>query len=287
MSTDKARMTPARKAGAVKPAHLEQRDAGGWELEHRYGERVHILDNVYLLSALARIGSPQVAHRDLMALLRSVYQSLLVTACGRELPRVAAGIPTRMAEQHEDRGIYRGPVFDPNIHVVVVDIIRAGIVPSQVCFELLIAMLSEQRVRLDHLTMARQSDARGHVTGVDLSGSKIGGSVEGSYMLLPDPMGATGKTTVRALKHYRARFGKPRKIVALPMIVTPEYLRAVLEEFDNLVVYTARLDRGMSDPDVLASVPGTHWDREKGLDEKSYIVPGAGGMGEVINNSWC
>jgi uracil phosphoribosyltransferase len=61
----------------------------------------------------------------------------------------------------------------------------------------------------------------------------------------------------------------------------------VLEEFDNLVVYTARLDRGLSDPDVLASEPGTHWDRERGLDEKSYIVPGAGGMGEVINNSWC
>ena len=26
---------------------------------------------------------------------------------------------------------------------------------------------------------------------------------------------------------------------------------------------------------------------KKGLDGKSYIVPGAGGMGEVINNSWC
>jgi hypothetical protein len=43
----------------------------------------------------------------------------------------------------------------------------------------------------------------------------------------------------------------------------------------------------MSDPEVLATMPGTYWDREKGLDEKSYIVPGAGGMGEVINNSWC
>lgn len=286
MKAEGARMTPARRS-VGKPGQLEPHDTGRWELEHRYGERVHILDNVYLLSALARIGSPEVAHRDLMALLRSVYQSLFVTACGRELPRVAADIPTRMAEHHPERGIYRGPVFDRGIRVVVVDIIRAGIVPSQVCFELLIAMLSEQRVRLDHLTMARQSDAQGHVTGVDLSGSKIGGSVEGSYLLLPDPMGATGKTTIRALKHYLANFGKPRKIVALPMIVTPEYLRAVLGEFENLVVYTARLDRGMSEPDVLASVPGTHWERERGLDEKSYIVPGAGGMGEVINNSWC
>jgi uracil phosphoribosyltransferase len=258
-----------------------------WELEHRYGSRVHILDNVYLLSALARIGSPEVAHRDLMALLRSVYQSLLMTACGRELPRVDAQVPSRMAAAHPERGVYEGPVFDPSVEIVVVDIIRAGIVPSQVCFELLTAVLSERRLRLDHLTMARQSDDHGKVVGVDLSGSKIGGRVDGAYLVLPDPMGASGATTIRALRHYEQSFGRPEKILALPMIATPEYLRAVLEEFENLVVYTARLDRGMSDPDVLASVPGTHWDRERGLDAKSYIVPGAGGMGEVINNSWC
>jgi len=258
-----------------------------WELAHRYGERVHIFDNVYLLSALARIGNPTTPHRDLMALLRSVYQHLLMTACGRELPRVSASVPSRMEATHKDRGVYRGPVFDPDVNVVVVDIIRAGIVPSQICFELLNSVLSEQRVRLDHLTMARVSDAQGNVTGVDLSGSKIGGSVEDAVLILPDPMGATGKTTVRALQHYLQHFGRPRKVIALPMIATPEFLRALLEEFEDLVIYTARLDRGMSDSEVLATVPGTYWDREKGLDSKSYIVPGAGGMGEVINNSWC
>lgn len=159
-----------------------------WELAHHYGERVHILDNVYLLSALARIGSPKIAHRDLMALLRSVYQTLLMTACGRELPRVLTSVPSRMADTHGERGFYRGPMFDPHTKIVVVDVIRAGIVPSQVCFELLTPVLSEQNVRLDHLTMARQSDAHGHVVGVDLSGSKIGGRVEGSIMILPDPM---------------------------------------------------------------------------------------------------
>jgi uracil phosphoribosyltransferase len=124
------------------------------------------------------------------------------------------------------------------------------------------------------------------VTGVDLSGSKIGGSVEGAVLLLPDPMGATGQTTARVLRHYRETYGRPSRVVALPMIATPEYLRTVLA-FEELVVYTARLDRGMSPPGVLRSLPGSRWDEERGLDEKSYIVPGAGGMGEVINNSWC
>lgn len=258
----------------------------GWEREHRYGERVHVLDNVYLLSALARIGSPDVPPSDLMALLRSVYQTLLVVSSGRELPRVHADTPSRMADVHPARGVVRGEVFDPEVEVVVVDVIRAGIVPSQVCFELLTSLLPAGRVRHDHLTMARRSNEHGEVTGVDLSGSKIGGSVEGSVLFLPDPMGATGQTTVRALAHYVEGYGRPSKVVALPMIATPEYLRTVLA-LDDLVVYTARLDRGMSDPEVLAAVPGTYWDRERGLDEQSYIVPGAGGMGEVINNSWC
>jgi uracil phosphoribosyltransferase len=275
------------RTGAGRPDAAEPAGSpSGWELEHRYGERVHILDNVYLLSALARIGSPGVAHRDLMALLRSVYQTLLMTACGRELPRRHAEVASRMAAQHPARGVYRGPLFDPAVNVVVVDVIRAGIVPSQVCFELLTALLTTENVRLDHLTMARKSDEHGNVVGVDLSGSKIGGPVDGAVLLLPDPMGATGKTTERVLRHYHESFGRPSKVIALPMIATPEYLRTVLE-FDELVVYTARLDRGMSDPADLEGVPGTHWERERGLDEKSYIVPGAGGMGEVINNSWC
>jgi uracil phosphoribosyltransferase len=33
--------------------------------------------------------------------------------------------------------------------------------------------------------------------------------------------------------------------------------------------------------------PGVEWERERGLNEQSYIVPGAGGMGEVLNNAWC
>jgi uracil phosphoribosyltransferase len=42
----------------------------------------------------------------------------------------------------------------------------------------------------------------------------------------------------------------------------------------------------MSPPDVLAEIPGARWDEESGLDDDDYIVPGAGGVGEIINNSW-
>jgi len=47
-----------------------------------------------------------------------------------------------------------------------------------------------------------------------------------------------------------------------------------------------RLDRGLSPPDVLAAVPGERWDDERGLNEHQYIVPGGGGLGEVMNNAF-
>ena len=258
-----------------------------WEVAHAYGERVHILDNAHLLTVLARLSSDAAAHPELPELVRTVYRGLLSAVCGRELPRVQAEVPTRMATAHPRAGVYRGPLLDPATRVVVVDVVRGGIVPAQTCFEMLCAVLPPANVRLDHLTLQRVSDGAGRVVGADLSGCKVGGSIEGSFLLLPDPMGATGATTVRVLEHYLETCGRPARIIAMPMIATPEYLKAVLGASPELAVYAARLDRGLSPPHVLRARPGERWDEERGLDAKGYIVPGAGGIGEVMNNAWC
>ncbi len=259
----------------------------GWELEHGYGPKVHILDNLYLLTALSKLSGKRIRHPEMTATLRRVYQIMLANVAGHDLPCVRTEEPTRMQDLHPAEGVYRGDVLDPATRIVIVDIIRAGIVPSQVCFEMLTAVLPDENIRLDHLNMARKSDAAGHVVGVDLSGSKIGGTVDGSILLLPDPMGATGSTTIRAIDHYRRNHGKPSRVIAMPMIATPEYLRAVLDAVEDVVIYTARLDRGLSSPETLARLPGERWSEERGLNAHGYIVPGAGGMGEVLNNSWC
>ncbi|MBK8098993.1 MAG: uracil phosphoribosyltransferase, partial [Planctomycetes bacterium] len=45
-------------------------------------------------------------------------------------------------------------------------------------------------------------------------------------------------------------------------------------------------DRGLSSERALASIPGTFPNEERGLNDVHYIVPGAGGMGELLTNSW-
>jgi uracil phosphoribosyltransferase len=184
-------------------------------------------------------------------------------------------------------GIYQGELIARSTNAVVVALARAGLLPSQVSFDFLNQVLEPAGVRQDHLSLGRTMDADGRVTGAGLYASKIGGSVEGAMVLIPDPMGATGSTVSRVLNHYHKEVqGTPAKVLAVHLVVTPEYLRHVTQHHPEVQVYALRLDRGLSEADVLSTIPGTHWDRERGLTEHHYIVPGGGGLGEVINNSF-
>jgi uracil phosphoribosyltransferase len=269
-------------SGRGEPGH----SSGSGTLPHAYGPRVTLLDSPSLATRLARLSAPECGRGELLRHVRAAYVQLVHAALDRIFPRTTFAVDTRMAASAGAAARLSGIGLDPATQVVLVDVIRGGIVPAQECFELLTELLPEQHLRLDHLNLARRSDAAGRVTGVDLTGSKIGGPVDGAWLILPDPMGATGGTTVRVLEHYFEHHGRPQELLLLPMIATPEYLRRVLDFHPSLQVVVGRLDRGLSAPDVLASMPGSRWSEERGLDGHSYIVPGAGGIGELLNNSW-
>lgn len=273
-------------AGGSRSLDGPPSERGTGQLAHAYGPRVRVLSNPLLDSMVARLCESGTKLREITSGVRFVYEALTLEA-SHDFPRCRRAIPTRMATQHPQAGVLNGEFLDPAMRVVIVDVVRAGILPSQICFERLASVLPDECLRLDHLTMARIADASGHVARVDLSGSKIGGTVEGATLIVPDPMGATGSTLIRAVEHYREHHGIPARVIALSMIVTPEFLRRSLDLVENLTIIAARLDRGLSPEDVLAKLPGTDWDRERGLDDNDYIVPGAGGMGELLNNSWC
>ena len=100
-------------------------------------------------------------------------------------------------------------------------------------------------------------------------------------------MGGHGTSLGGVIRHYQdADEGAPRKVVAVHLIVTPEYLARMARDFPSVEIYAIRLDRGLSCPEVLQTRPGERWSEESGLNERQYIVPGAGGVGEVLNNAW-
>lgn len=255
-------------------------------LEHHYGPNVHVLDDPYLLTLLAKLGAPETGTDAVPDLVRVAYRRLFQEVVSREFPVVPTRRATRMTAS-EPRAAYDGPGLCPTTKLVVCAVIRAGILPAQVCYETAAVVLPPGNVRLDFLNMSRQVDESHRVVGVRLDGSKIGGPAAGGILLLPDPMGATGATICKAVEVYsELTGGPPAKVVALHLMVTPEALRRVTRELPTAKVYAARLDRGLSSPEVLASPPGLHWDKERGLNDVHYVVPGAGGLGELLTNSW-
>ncbi len=266
-------------------AYLDERPAFG-RLPHAYGDNVHLLADPWALSLLARLCAPDCDPREAHALLDACVQ-ILIQAASEQLPRRVIHAPTRMIAT-EPRATFAGSILDPDARAVIVDVARGGIVPATWFQRALMQVLRPTAVLVDHVYLQRTADpSTGAVTGVNHAGSKIGGPVDGATVFVPDPMAATGASLAYVLDVYRRLPpGPPRRIVACHLIVTPEYLARIARDAPDVAVYALRLDRGLSPDDVLATLPGARWDEERGLDAHSYIVPGAGGIGEVLNNAW-
>jgi uracil phosphoribosyltransferase len=254
------------------------------EIKHQYGSNVHILSDLFLLSHLAQLCSENTTQPVINELITTLYSSLLKTVVNQEFPTQWTQLRTRMADQHPE-AILQMPMIQPNIPVVTVNLARAGTLPSHVCYNALNYFMNPRTVRQDHISIGRTVDDQEKVTGSKVEGHKIGGNVDGSIVLFPDPMGATGSTLVEALDLYKNR-GKAFKYIALHCIVTPEYLKNIKKHHPDLIVFAIRLDRGLSKKEILNTEPGTYWDQEKGLNHKHYIVPGGGGFGEILNNAY-
>ena len=257
------------------------------ELVHEYGAHVHILTDPVSLSQLAELCMASTVQPVINNLVRELYQLLIRNVVRVEFPIEEISIKTRMAAV-SPFGVWTGRVTRKQTKTVTVNIMRAGALPSQVSYDFFNRILDPNFVRQDHVVMSRVIDEKEKVTGAHLLGSKIGGDVENAMLLFPDPMGATGSSISEIISYYKEKVsGSPAGIIAVHLMVTPEYIRKMKSDHPDVKIYALRLDRGASKTHALAAVPGKYWQDESGLNEKHYIVPGGGGFGEIINNSYC
>lgn len=177
-------------------------------------------------------------------------------------PKGNVEVKTRMGEK------LSAETLTQDTKAVTVNLARAGTFPSHICYEYLHWFLNAENVRQDHIFAARNTDANDQVTGTNLGSFKIG-------------------TILSAIDYYQSQVQGPVKsYIALHLIVTPEYLKKIQSVKAPLKVFALRVDRGLSPEHVLNSPLGLYWDQEKGLNDKQYIIPGAGGLGELLNNSF-
>ncbi len=256
------------------------------ERPHAYGENVHLLAHAVLLTQVARIGQPECVQPELNQRMKEVYRGLATYLANAVLAKEEAKIPTRMKANHAE-GIYEGTVVSPTNRIVLVSLARAGILPAFELFDFFTSILSPEQVRVDHVFINRSTDSENRVTGAAIQGSKIGGSIDDAYVIIPDPMGATGSSLCQVVDYYKEQVkGKPKAWISLNLMITPEYLEGVKSKHAEVSVYTVRLDRALSSTKALKDIPGKFPKEERGLNEEQYILPGAGGIGEVTSNSW-
>lgn len=253
---------------------------------HNYGPQVHLVQTPLASELLARLCHPETEQPQINRLVQIMYSHLMGAVIDSQFALEPRQSPTRMTSQHPDQ-LLQALRIAPQQRAVCVNLARAGTWPSHTCYELLHEVLEPKNIRQDHIFAARKTDPQGQVTGTDLRSAKIGGDIKDAYVLFPDPMGATGGTMTAAISHYKEHIqGPARKFISMNLIVTPEYLKRLLSAHPDVQIFALRLDRGLSPQAVLNSIPGTFWDQEKGLNEHQYIVPGGGGFGEIMNNSF-
>lgn len=246
---------------------------------HLYTPNIKIFDHPFLESLLAKASTESCEQPHFTSLIKMIYTHMYGLIFS-ELEKESTSVLTRMNASLSYNKIKENKA-------IVVDMARAGMVPAQILYEMLHTIYPYQNLRQDHIYISRTTNESEEVTGANIANAKIGGGIEDTYVFIPDPMGATGSSICNVISDYKNSVqGNAKKYICIHLIITPEYIKKINAIHPDAQVYALRLDRGLSSPKALAALPGEFSDEEKGLNEKHYIVPGAGGVGELLNNSF-
>jgi uracil phosphoribosyltransferase len=81
------------------------------------------------------------------------------------------------------------------------------------------------------------------------------------YVLILDPMLATGGSAIETIRRLKERGVEESKIIFINLVSAPQGIEAVLRAFPGIRIITAEVDEG--------------------LNEQAYIVPGLGDFGDI------
>ena len=201
---------------------------------------VHIVDHPLVQDALAdlRDRSTTPEHFRRAATRISV---LLAAEAMRDIQTGTSSVVTPLGP---------APAFRVSSDIVVVPVLRAGLGMLDAVLELV------PRARVGHIGLQRDE-----MTAVASQYyAKFPPSLGASFVLMIDPMLATGGSAVAALDLLRSVGATRVRIVCI--VAAPEGLATVQHHHPDVVIYTPVVDRG--------------------LNEHKFIVPGLGDFGDRL-----
>ncbi|MBE7707601.1 MAG: uracil phosphoribosyltransferase [Cyanobacteria bacterium SIG27] len=149
-------------------------------------------------------------------------------------------------------------VFDNRAQLIIAPILRAGMIFCEVAQELL------PFANVHHIGMYRDEETLEPVWYYDKR-KEIKEDKEKVFVLLLDPMLATGNSAVDAVKNFISKGVKEENIVFVSLISSPDGVNRLSSAHPKVKIITSALD-------------------EK-LNSKGYIIPGLGDAGDRIYNT--
>jgi uracil phosphoribosyltransferase len=159
----------------------------------------------------------------------------------REIPSTDVSVDTPL-------GPAPGRKIGPD--VVVVPVLRAGLGMLDAVLELV------PHARVGHIGLQRDE----LTAAASQYYSKLPPSLETSFVLMIDPMLATGGSAVAGLDLLKRAGARDIRIVCI--VVAPEGVALVEHQHPDVTIYTPAIDRA--------------------LNERKYIVPGLGDFGDRL-----
>lgn len=182
--------------------------------------------------------------------LKRITYSLIYEATSF-LPTMKKTVETPLCETVCD-------VFDTEAQLIIAPILRAGMIFCEVAQELL------PFANVHHIGMYRDEETLEPVWYYDKR-KEIKQNKDKVFVLLLDPMLATGNSGKDAIENFISKGVKEENIIFISLISSPEGIKKITSTHPKVQIVTATLD-------------------EK-LNSKGYIIPGLGDAGDRIYNT--
>ena len=201
---------------------------------------VHLVDHPLVHDALAELRDKRTTP-DRFRRAATRISVLLAAEAMREVPSHTVTVDTPIGPADGVR---------TSDDIVIVPVLRAGLGMLDAVLEIV------PRARVGHIGLQRDE-----MTAVASQYyAKLPPSLERSFVLMIDPMLATGGSAVAALDLLHAAGARQVRIVCI--VAAPEGLSVVERHHPGVVIFTPVIDRG--------------------LNERKFIVPGLGDFGDRL-----
>jgi uracil phosphoribosyltransferase len=201
---------------------------------------VHLVDHPLVRDALASLRNRRTTPEHFRRAATRI-SVLLAAEALRDISTTTVTVDTPL-------GPAEGNTIGPE--VVVVPVLRAGLGMLDAVLELV------PDARVGHIGLQRDE-----LTAVASQYySKLPSRLEAAYVIMIDPMLATGGSAVAALDLLREAGARAVRIICI--VAAPEGIALVERHHPDVAIYTPAVDRG--------------------LNEQKYIVPGLGDFGDRL-----